>query len=506
MRSRLIFLGLAVSGVVQPVAGQEWTRVTSHRAEYRRVLEVAGETTRPLAFYAPSTDTARPGLSILPVEAHLVLNSRNPWGFNDEALWAGKGLSGIGDLGIRFRAGVLTLTVAPSIWFARNASFDTVTGPGSLDPLAYPWSTRIDYPQRMGTKPLFRLTPGQSGIRLNWHAMTLGFSTENMWWGPASRYPILMGASAEGFPHVDLGLRPTSTPVGAIEARAVWGRLTESAWFDSIPSNDHRLLAGLLLAWQPRWLPGLTLGAQRVFYQTWTDSLKTSDFLAVIQPFTKDLLADSTNPLGNDARDQMLSLTWRWVFPSVGFEVYGEWARNDHSWNLRDIIEQPDHAQGTLMGLQYTRPSGTGRMRLQAEMVHLDRGPTAQIRGEPTFYEHHLVRQGYTNKGQLLGAGIGPGSNAQYLAFDRWSGERHWGIWLERVRWFTDDFYKVIGNSYGSLGPMDVTLELGARYDRGLGALRLFEQASLVRELDRHFMPRNDVWNINVQSGVRWDF
>ena len=33
------------------------------------------------------------------------------------------------------------------------------------------------------------------------------------------------------------------------------------------------------------------------------------------------------------------------------------------------------------------------------------------------FYAHHRVTQGYTNRGQWLGAGIGTGGNSQYLSF-----------------------------------------------------------------------------------------
>lgn len=34
-----------------------------------------------------------------------------------------------------------------------------------------------------------------------------------------------------------------------------------------------------------------------------------------------------------------------------------------------------------------------------------------------TFYSHTIITQGYTNKGQWLGAGIGTGGNSQYLGF-----------------------------------------------------------------------------------------
>ena len=35
-----------------------------------------------------------------------------------------------------------------------------------------------------------------------------------------------------------------------------------------------------------------------------------------------------------------------------------------------------------------------------------------------TFYAHHKITQGYTNKGQWLGSGIGTGGNSQFFGFE----------------------------------------------------------------------------------------
>ncbi|MEX0692409.1 MAG: hypothetical protein WD043_11260, partial [Gemmatimonadales bacterium] len=343
---------------------------------------------------AASNDSAPTGLSLLPLETRFVVNANRPWGFNDGALWAGRGLSGALAGGGRWRSGGLTVTVAPVIWFSTNGAFDTVAhGFTSVHPLAYPWrENRIDLPQRLGDRGLARFAPGQSGVRFDWRRLTVGLSTENLWWGPARRHPILLGNSAEGFPHLDLGLRPAPTLAGAIEGRVVWGRLTESDWFDTIPANDRRLFAGLLGSWSPKWIPGLTLGFQRVFYQTWTDSLTSSDFFSIIQPFTKQAFFDSTNPEGNDARDQMITLTWQWDLD--GLVAYGEWGRNDHNVDWRDFIVQPDHAQAWMVGVERTWPAGSGEARIVGEVLHLSRSATVAFRATPTYYTHHLVRQG----------------------------------------------------------------------------------------------------------------
>ena len=37
------------------------------------------------------------------------------------------------------------------------------------------------------------------------------------------------------------------------------------------------------------------------------------------------------------------------------------------------------------------------------------------LRNAGSWYEHSSVRHGYTNNGEVMGAGIGPGSNSQYF-------------------------------------------------------------------------------------------
>ncbi len=53
------------------------------------------------------------------------------------------------------------------------------------------------------------------------------------------------------------------------------------------------------------------------------------------------------------------------------------------------------------------------------ELTHLECSANYDrlINWYSTFYAHHKITQGYSNKGQWLGAGIGTGGNSQYLGF-----------------------------------------------------------------------------------------
>jgi len=50
-----------------------------------------------------------------------------------------------------------------------------------------------------------------------------------------------------------------------------------------------------------------------------------------------------------------------------------------------------------------------------------------------SWYTSSIIRQGYTNQGQLLGASIGPGSNSQTINFSWNKGFNMIGIYFERI-------------------------------------------------------------------------
>ena len=53
-------------------------------------------------------------------------------------------------------------------------------------------------PEKFGNQQHNRLLLGQSSISLNWKALSIGFSNENIWWGPSIRNSIMMSNHAEG--------------------------------------------------------------------------------------------------------------------------------------------------------------------------------------------------------------------------------------------------------------------------------------------------------------------
>jgi hypothetical protein len=148
-----------------------------------------------------------------------------------------------------------------------------------------------------------------------------------------------------------------------------------------------------------------------------------------------------------------MSLLLRWVLPDDGFEAYAEWARAEQPVSFRDLLVSPNHSQAYTLGLQWVgrevAPWGRapGRVRVQGEVSFLEQSTTYRFRPIGTWYTSPRVIQGYTNRGQTLGAAIGPGSSSQYLRIDYLSNWWQLGAFAERVRSLEDAHSTVDQNS-----------------------------------------------------------
>jgi hypothetical protein len=155
-------------------------------------------------------------------------------------------------------------------------------------------------------------------------------------------------------------------------------------------------------------------------------------------------LGDSTQVPG---ADQVYSWFGRWLFPRSGLEIYGEFSKTELPASFRDFLIAPGHTSGYTLGLQWAKAVAGGAMRLQAEHTFLERSSTFRQKPVETYYASRAVVQGYTNRGQVLGASIGPGASSHWLALDYVKGEprRGWelGLFGGRIRWENDALYTV---------------------------------------------------------------
>jgi hypothetical protein len=167
------------------------------------------------------------------------------------------------------------------------------------------------------------------------------------------------------------------------------------------------------------------MGFHRIMLSKWAD-MDYGAIFTLLWPFMKI-------EAGTDKRDQRASVTFNYLFPSVGFEVYFEWGRNDYSPNYGYIMRYPFHAAAYTFGSRKHfnfSPNIQGELAL--EITNLESSRDYEFLWKTTFYQHHIITQGYTNRGQWLGAGFGTGGNSQYLGFTLFYKRGYTRIFLQR--------------------------------------------------------------------------
>lgn len=458
-----------------------------------------------------ASDGPHAGLRLLVPELLIVGNSAYARDWNDGALWGGRGLNGSLTGGVEALWGPLTAAIAPIVVWQSNSEYDiTVNADLERSEFASNWVRGIDAPQRFGTGSFGGIDAGQSFARVDYRGFGAGVSNENIQWGPARRNALLLSGTAAGFPHVFLETeQPTDVYIGDLEVQAFWGRLDESEYFDLEPDNDRRMLAGLLIALQPRILDGLTIGGARIHSLTWWPELSFMDL--ALQPYR----GIRQNPGGRGGDNQLLGVFFRWKSAPAAFEVYGEWARDDHWGTAIELLRNLDSSQAWSLGLQKLIRRGDNALRLSAELTHLaDALPSRMIfrSGPISFYSNSSVTQGHTQRGQMLGAAIGTGAEALFVGGDYfWSGGRT-SLSVERAR-YNEDAYNVYyapefragardselsvrAGHVALFGPVMVDAEVGwsVRYNRDLLGLADIEPGEAYRRDD----------NVSLRLGVRW--
>ena len=464
---RTLLRAAALLTAAAPALAQQVTgvvRLGSHEAERARLRQLAGE--MPLGgslLRSVSTMSPRllPGDSArrltwgyVPLQFHYTYNSHLPYSINDGAMWAGRGSSGSAMTGLRAEWGPVRLFLLPEFTGAENRFFEPPffdarihnAPPTSRNPWSSPWhagAQSIDLPWRFGDRAFGDLGWGQSTVAADWGPVSVGATTENEWWGPGLRNALILSGNAEGFPRVFLRTaKPVETRYGTFEGRWQSGWLEESPFYDFVRSQGRRSMSMAAATWQP---PRTTLvvGAARA---VWAPRPGPPHVLGDAFMVFHDVGHPNARPPADSTitpgRDQLLSLFWRWVAPRDRFEFYGEWARAEFPVSLRDFLVHANHTQGYTLGLQWLgdtlRWSRDARLRVQGEATFLEQSATFRQRPLGSWYTSGAVEQGYTHKGQVLGAAIGPGSSSQFVALDlvapKWQG----GVYLSRVRWLED--------------------------------------------------------------------
>lgn len=375
-------------------------------------------------------------ISISPIQYLINYNTGFPSSWNDKSMISAKGFQHYSTIGIYANTKNFKLYFQPEFVQSQNLKYTWVNQLHSNEIWrgVYDYVNRIDIPKYYSSKTYRNINLGQSSFKISFKKIDIGVSAENLWWGGGIRNSILMSDNAKGFPHLSINTTaPIKTSVFGFEFQLINGILKNSriqpidttefysysAFYKPKP-DLKRYINGLTFVIQPFFINKLFIGVSRVFYFYDNGVNKGLNFFMPVLTglIPKNIVGDMQRE-----QDQLASAYLKYVFPKSKFEIFFEYARNDLAVNIRDLALEPDHARAYSFG--FRGKISPKNIYFLYEMTHLqmpktgsyfpERGLTL-FRNQEGWYAHYQVVHGYTNDGQILGAGIGSGSNSHSIA------------------------------------------------------------------------------------------
>ena len=340
-------------------------------------------------------------------------NTAAPYGQNDGALWQGRGYNTSLTAGARIEGYGFELTFKPMVTFSQNLGFDYLPGVYG-DTHSYFWAGNIDLVQRFGDNPYFQFDWNDTEIRYSFYNFTIGFGTQSFWLGPAKLNPILGSNNSGGIPKFDIGLRKTNLIIpglnwnlGKIESRIWIAQLSESDYFNNDGIKDKNLFNGFNISFSPSFWPDFTIGVTKICLTRWGNN-----FWMYLNPFY------SSNDINGIGEDQKASIYFDITIPKVGFNMYAEFGLDDYTSNqLGNFF----HTFISTFGFQQKFSISKEKMikgLLFCELNFFEMSQDFQLQWNYMgFYAHHQIKEGYTQNGQIIGAGSGFFGNSQLIGF-----------------------------------------------------------------------------------------
>lgn len=468
---------------------------------------------------------------VLPVEMRLAYDLRHPDSRNDGAMIPSRGLQTYLSLGFHMNYGPLSVQFKPEFIWAQNKDFlgfpNVPRHTEEAWALRYIWFNRMDVPEKFGDGPYRKFHFGQSSIRLNKWGLSLGLSTENIWWGPAIRNSIMMSNNAAGFPHITFNTqRPIKSPIGHFEWQLITARLEGSGFeppatdrqFENVIQynpkvDDWRYYQGISITYSPKWVKGLSLGFSRWVQQYYENAKATGSYFPIFQNLFRK---NDRDEFGfNLEQDQAAGIFGKWVWYDAKAEFYFEFAKNDAAANLRDLLVDTDHSRAMTVGINKIFPGSTEATNWQFnfEWTQTSQTESGFVRNSSSWLIHSNVRHGLTHNGEVLGVGLGPGGNAQYMEVAWVKGLSRIGGALERFV-HNNDFYLVAFPEEFNRRWIDYNIRgfVEWKFDKLLISGSLFFTNSLNYQWETRFDPNNTSpfpnapgvdrtnWNLDIKA------
>ena len=444
----------------------------SHIENHFRNLQLLGEvdsslsfTIRPISneknyfnyYKIISKDSSNLKIKLLPVDTKINYNSNIPFNSNNGSMIPSKGFQQILSPGIHLKFGAVSIQFKPEYVFSENKPFNGF----SENHYDIIWARRYnawnkyDIPERFGYDTFNKTYLGQSNLLINLKNFSFGFSNENLWWGPSIRNSIMMSNNAKGFSHFTFNSNnPLQTPIGSFEWQFVTGKLDSSGFTPPntekenqrtklyVPKtnnlgeeNGSRLLQAYIFSYSPKFLKGLTLGHIK-WVQTYNSffDIKLSNVSGLNYYFP--VFNSKINY--NGYRDGAKGFFFRSLWADSNTEIYGElYVKESNQGNVQESPKA--HTFGFQKLFKQKKPNNY--LKLSWEWTKLEQNSPDLINNSVSFYSHYKIRHGYTNRGEVIGAWIGPGSNSQFFKLSNIYNTRNISLALEIIDKDNDWYY-----------------------------------------------------------------
>ena len=403
----------------------------------------------------------------LPIYSVISTDSERPYNMGEFEAIPSRGFQSFISSGFKANISFIHLQFQPEFVWSENKSFDGFPNSFSYDvnlSRFYFWNLG-DSPERFGNNIYRRFSLGQSFLSFRYKSFELGTGTRNFWWGPGQWNSLIFSNNAPGFPNISLNTsKPAKTFIGSFEGQIIIGRL-ESSGFNAtqkedlnykffIPLNPNwRYLNGLMVSYNPKFLPGFSLGYSRTYQYYSNDRPKDlKGWLPILEPMAKEKFFRNGNSSLYDSRrqSQQIGIFSRYKFFNAKTDIYFQFGRRDHAFNWREFLLNPEHARAYQFGFVklVSLPFKFSFLQFKGEITHqqesINRNLRYDILGGSSWHTHSPIR-GFTNYGQPMGVGIGTGSNVQTLEISLIKDWKKWGILFERLENHQDFYYRAFG-------------------------------------------------------------
>ena len=393
-------------------------------------------------------------------------NSLQPISFNDGNMYPARGWQERYSYGVNFKLLIFDINYQPEKLTVQNLTQEYYRGNTGDGNFIFKYfgmvANNIDNFRQFGYNRIEETTLGQSRAGIKFKYIAAGVSNENIWWGPGKRNSLVFTNNASGFQHYYLKtVEPIKTYIGNFELAGVVGKL-DTTRFTEIDQEllnacqackvfknlDEREINGITINYQPKSIPNFYIGYAyaRQFYRHATNAVGDT-----VNFFSKDL-----------PKQEIGSMFFRFAMPEDHAEFYGEMGMpNEVPWPWKFFKERM--RPGFVFGATKLVPLKLfdSYLSLNVEFTQLQLTNSRDILhegypwggGKPnSWYLSTLVKQGWSNNGQLMGASIGPGSNNQSISLCWNKGFNKIGVFVERTVYNNDFYYSVYYNPYAANG------------------------------------------------------